>query len=61
MLTSNPRGATVIIISIIFLVLASICVFMRVYARLVVLKNSGLDEVAIVVSFVSSTTPTCNS
>lgn len=55
MWTSNPRGATVIIISVVFLVFAALCVFLRVYARLVVLKNSGWDEAAIVASFVSST------
>ncbi|KAE9373323.1 hypothetical protein N431DRAFT_482387 [Stipitochalara longipes BDJ] len=54
MSTSNPRGAMVMIVSVVFLVLAAISVFMRVYARLVVLKNSGWDEVAIVASFICS-------
>jgi hypothetical protein len=44
------------IISIIFMILAAIAVFMRLYARLFVLKNSGLDELAISASFVCLTT-----
>jgi hypothetical protein len=53
MSTSNPRGASVVIVSVVFVILAAICISMRLYARLIVLKNSGYDELAISASFVS--------
>ncbi|PMD26717.1 hypothetical protein NA56DRAFT_685042 [Hyaloscypha hepaticicola] len=54
MSTSNPRGASVVIVSVVFVILAAICISMRLYARLIVLKNSGYDELAISASFVCS-------
>jgi hypothetical protein len=44
-------------VSVFFFILATISVSMRLFARLNVLKNAGLDELAIVASYVSLNLP----
>jgi hypothetical protein len=48
----NPRGQTVIVTSIVFMVLATTFVLTRLFTRLVIMKNAGLDDLAISLSFV---------
>jgi len=58
--SSNPRGDVEMGVSYLFFALATFALSMRLISRLVILKNGGLDEVAIVVSYVSPyTLPEC--
>jgi hypothetical protein len=54
MSNSNPRGRLVTDTSVFFFILATISISMRLWARFNVLKNAGLDELAIVASYVCS-------
>ena len=49
---STSRGPTVVAASIIFTVLAAVSVATRFLARVVLLKNAGRDELAILGSLV---------
>ncbi|KAF8846925.1 hypothetical protein BDZ45DRAFT_682215 [Acephala macrosclerotiorum] len=51
---SDSRGPAVVITSIFFTVFSLLFVFMRLVARLGFLKNPGRDEIAIVISSLSS-------
>ena len=48
------RATTIVAVGIVFVTLAIITVALRLVSRVVFLKNAGRDEVAIVISMVSS-------
>jgi hypothetical protein len=52
--SSNPRGDVEMAVTYLFFVLATFCLSLRLVSRLVILRMCGLDEVAIVVSYVSN-------
>ncbi|KAE9372996.1 hypothetical protein N431DRAFT_338054 [Stipitochalara longipes BDJ] len=58
--SSNPRGEVEMAVSYLFFALATFALSMRLVSRLVILKNGGLDEAAIVVSYVTIFISTAN-
>jgi len=50
---SESRGSAVVAIAVAFTVIAAVFVTARLVARVGLLKNGGLDELAVVVAMVS--------
>jgi len=48
------KGVTIIVVTAIFTLLASLAVVTRLYARLLLLKNGGRDEITIVLALMAS-------